>query len=82
MSEEQLKAFIAKIQSDDLLQKQLKAEGADVLAIAKAAGFSLSKDDLALCQHNISDAELETSAGGGRTDVPTCSNECCTYFNC
>ena len=35
MSEEQLKAFIAKVQADSSLQEQLKAEGADVIAIAK-----------------------------------------------
>ena len=41
MSEEQLKAFIAKVQGDTSLQEQLKAEGADVVAIAKAAGFTI-----------------------------------------
>ena len=46
MSEEQLKAFIAKVQADPSLQEQLKAEGADVVAIAMAAGFSITKEDL------------------------------------
>ncbi len=46
MSEEQLKAFIAKVQADASLQEQLKAEGADVVAIAKAAGFSITTEDL------------------------------------
>ncbi|ABM78058.1 Hypothetical protein P9303_13111 [Prochlorococcus marinus str. MIT 9303] len=41
-SEEQLKAFIAKVQADASLQEPLKAEGADVVAIAKAAGFSIN----------------------------------------
>ena len=45
MSEEQLKAFIAKVQADTSLQEQLKAEGADVVAIAKAAGFSITAED-------------------------------------
>ena len=45
-SEEQLKAFIAKVQADASLQEQLKAEGADVVAIAKAAGFSITTEDL------------------------------------
>ena len=44
MSEEQLKAFIAKVQADTSLQEQLKAEGADTVAIAKAAGFSISTE--------------------------------------
>ncbi|KZR75878.1 Nitrogen fixation protein of unknown function [Prochlorococcus marinus str. MIT 1320] len=35
MSEEQLKAFIAKAQEDSSPQEQLKAEGADVISIAK-----------------------------------------------
>ena len=46
MSEEQLKAFIAKVQADTSLQEQLKEEGADVVAIAKEEGFSISADDL------------------------------------
>ena len=46
MSEEQLKAFIAKVQADASLQEQLKAEGADPIAIAKAAGFSITQADL------------------------------------
>ena len=44
MSEEQLKAFLEKVQVDTSLQEKLKAAAdADaVLAIAKEAGFSLS----------------------------------------
>ena len=64
MSEEQLKAFIAKVQADTSLQEQLKAEGADVVAIAKAAGFSITKEDLKTARQNLSDDELEGMAGG------------------
>jgi len=67
MSEEQLKAFIAKVQADTSLQEQLKAEGADHVAIAKAAGFAITTEDLkAHRQHrqNLSDEELESVAGG------------------
>ena len=46
MSEEQHKAFIAKVQADSSLQEQLKAESADVVAIAKTAGFAITKEDL------------------------------------
>ena len=46
MSEEQLKAFIAKVQADTSLQEQLKAEGADVVAIAKAAGFAITEAEV------------------------------------
>ena len=64
MSEEQLKAFIAKVQADPSLQEQLKAEGADVVAIAKAAGFSITTEDLNTQRQTPSDAELEGAAGG------------------
>ena len=46
MSEEQLKAFLEKVKGDTTLQEKLNAEGADVVAIAKAAGFSISVEDL------------------------------------
>ena len=65
MSEEQLNAFIAKVQGDTSLQEQLKAEGADVVAIAKAAGFSITTEDLNSHRQNLSDEELEGVAGGG-----------------
>lgn len=64
MSEEQLKAFIAKVQADSSLQEQLKAEGADVVAIAKAAGFSIATEDLITYRQNLSDDELEGMSGG------------------
>ncbi|KZR87329.1 Nitrogen fixation protein of unknown function [Synechococcus sp. MIT S9509] len=63
MSEEQLKAFIAKVKGDSSLQEKLKA-AADIdagLAIAKEAGFSISADDV---RTKISDDELERAAGG------------------
>ena len=64
MSEEQLKAFIAKVQADASLQEQLKAEGADPVAIAKAAGFAITTEDLNTHRQNLSDEELEGVAGG------------------
>ncbi len=65
MSEEQLKAFIAKVQADTSLQEQIKAEGVDVVAIAKAAGFSITTVDLDSHSIELSDKELESVAGGG-----------------
>ena len=65
VSEEQLKAFIAKVQEDISLQEQLKAKGADVVAIAKAAGLSITTEDLNSHRQNLSDDELEGLAGGG-----------------
>ncbi|WP_413357966.1 Nif11-like leader peptide family natural product precursor [Prochlorococcus sp. MIT 1201] len=65
MSEEQLKAFLAKVQADTSLQEQLKAEGADTVAIAKAAGFTITTEDLNSHRQNLTDDELEGVAGGG-----------------
>ena len=77
MSEEQLKAFIAKVQADVSLQEQLKAEGADLVAIAKAAGFSITTDDLTAHRSKLSDNELEGMAGGD-LDRDQCT--CLTTF--
>ena len=48
LSEEQLKAFIAKAKDDQSIQEKLKAAKAleDVVVIAKAAGFLISTDEL------------------------------------
>ena len=62
MSEEQLKPFIAKIQADSSQQEQLKAEGADPVAIAKKSEFMISADDLKT-ELEISDDVMEDAAG-------------------
>ena len=66
MSEEQLKAFLEAVKADSSLQEKLKAAGDDdaVIAIAKAAGFAISADDLKKAQSEISEEELEGVAGG------------------
>ena len=67
MSEEQLKAFLEKVQGDSSLQEKLKAAAdADaVAAIAKEAGFSIPANDLSKSQSaELSDKELEGVAGG------------------
>ena len=66
MSEEQLKAFLEKVQGDTSLQEKLKAaaDANAVAAIAKEAGFSISADDLTNAQSELSDQELEGVAGG------------------
>ena len=70
MSEEQLKAFLEKVQGDTSLQEKLKAAAdADaVTAIVREAGFVISADDL---KQALSDKELEGAVGGksgwGRT---------------
>ena len=66
MSEEQLKAFLEKVQADTSLQEKLKAAGDAnaVAAIAKEAGFSISADDINKAQSELSDEELEGVAAG------------------
>jgi predicted ribosomally synthesized peptide with nif11-like leader len=66
MSEEQLKAFLEAVKADAGLQEQLKAAGdADaVVAIAKAAGFVITAEELKRAQAEISEDELEGVAGG------------------
>ena len=81
MSEEQLKAFLEKVKGDTSLQEKLKAAAdADaVAAIAKAAGFSISADDLKNAQFEISEEELDGVAGGGLREVfgfGGCFNPC------
>ena len=70
MSEEQLAALLAKLKDDEGLQAKLK-DAADldaILAIAKDAGFDVSKADWLRYQAKqtveLSDEELEGVAGG------------------
>ena len=71
MSEEQLAALLAKLKDDAGLQEKLKgaADLDAVLAIAKVAGFDISKAAWLRYQANktleLSDEELEGVAGGG-----------------
>ena len=67
MSEKQLNAFMKKVMADPTLQNQLKnaASPDSVAAIAEAAGFSISANDLGKEQAIISDREMESVAGGG-----------------
>ena len=71
MSEEQLRVFMEAVKADAGLQEQLKAAGDTdaVVAIAKAAGFVISTEELAggwgqRAQAEISEEELEGVAGG------------------
>ena len=67
MSEEQLKAFLEKVKGDTSLQEKLKAAGSNEAAIeiAKAAGFSITAEDMQSSTMELSDEELEGAAGGG-----------------
>ena len=66
MSEEQLKAFLEAVKADAGLQDKLNAAAdADaVVAIAKAAGFVISAEELQRAQEEVSEEELEGVAGG------------------
>ena len=67
MSEEQLRAFLEAVKADAGLQEQLKAavDADAVVAIAKAAGFVISTEELKRAQAEISEDELEGVGGGG-----------------
>ncbi len=72
MSEEQLKAFLEAVKADAGLQEKLKG-AADLdaaLALAKEAGFEVSKADWLKYQAGqileLSDEELEGVSGGAR----------------
>ena len=70
MSEKQLSALLAKLKDDTGLQEKLKgATDLDsAVAIAKKAGFDVSKEDWLSYQAKqmleLSDRELEVVAGG------------------
>ena len=74
MSEEQLKAFLEKVQGDTSLQEKLKAADdiETVLAIANEAGFKISTDDLKKSQPDLSEEEAERVVGGHVAKHPPC----------
>ena len=78
MSQEQLKAFLEKVKADTELQEKLNGavDSDAVVEIAKAAGFSITAEDIQSIQSStveLSDEELEGAAGGQRpwTERPT-----------
>ena len=62
MSEEQLKAFLAKVHVDPILQAQLNEAKCpdDVVSFAKEHGYELTAEKVT----ELRDAELEGVAGG------------------
>ena len=66
MPEEQLKAFMEAVKADAELQEKLNsaADADAVVAIAKAAGFVISAEELQRAQEEVSEEELEGVAGG------------------
>ena len=78
MSEEQLKAFLEKVQDDTNLQEKLKVAASSdaVVVIAKDAGFEISAENLkgVFGPPEVSDGELEGVAGG--TDLTDVRQTC------
>ena len=76
MSEEQLKAFLEKVKGDTSLQEKLKAASPEAaIDIAKAAGFSITAEDIQSMQSatvELSDEELEGAAGGTKKYSRNC----------
>ena len=68
MSEEQLKAFIAKAKDDQSIQEMLKAAKTpeDVIGIAKEHGYEFTADKISKLgdTRELSEDELEGLAGG------------------
>ena len=67
MSEEQLKAFIAKAKDDQSIQEKLKAAKTpdDVVGIAKEHDHEFTADTLKISvSQELTDDELEAVAGG------------------
>ena len=69
MSEEQLKAFIAKVKDDQSIQEKLKAAKTpeDVVDIAKEHGYEFTAEHMT----QLSEDELEGVAGGACTVMNT-----------
>lgn len=68
MAVEQLKAFMEAVKADTGLQEKVDGAGDDadaVVAIASAAGFVFSAEELQRVQAEVSEDELAGVAGGG-----------------
>ena len=60
MQAAQLKAFLAKLKSEPLLQSKLTAEGADIVSIAKVASLFIdSKESTEEALVELSDQEIQ-----------------------
>ncbi len=74
MSEEQLKAFLEAVKADAGLQEKLKgaADADAVVAIAKAAGFVISAEELKRAQAEVPQEDLEGVSGGWGGGLANC----------
>jgi predicted ribosomally synthesized peptide with nif11-like leader len=78
MSEEQLKAFIAKAKDDQSIQAKLKSAKTpeDVVGIAKEHGYKFTADKITA----LSEEELEGVAGGTAGAPCNEGNYCVTGY--
>ena len=81
MSQEDLQKFLEAVRQDSSLQEKLKAEGADPVAIAAEAGFTINLAELIRAHASegqaLSDEELEKVAGGDLLShlFPSCHDD-------
>ena len=80
MSEEQLKAFLAKAKDDQSIQDKLKAAKSpeDVVGIAKEHGNEFATEHMT----QLSEEELESVAGGTVTIGPNSLGTLCGVLTC
>ena len=75
MDQDQLKAFVDKVATDEALQEKLKelkryakrravAEPTRVAELAKEMGFEITSDQVKKLQSEVTDEELDNAAGG------------------
>ena len=72
MSEDQAKAFVEKMKSDDAFRAKVMAEeGVEArMALIGAEGFDCSAEEIGALQE-LGDAELDGAVGGGGGRCPT-----------
>jgi len=72
-SHDQLNELLEALKVNPELQKQLRGavNTEAATAIAQAAGFSIDANDLKAIQTELTEAELESMAGGGSTFCPS-----------
>lgn len=85
MTEDQLEAFLAKIQADPVLAEKVRAapDPEAYAALAREAGVMISARDVKSARAELSEAELE-GAGSRSTTYPTqsCRNTCKSGCTC
>ncbi|GAB4522824.1 MAG: hypothetical protein Tsb0019_24700 [Roseibium sp.] len=85
MTEDQLKAFLAKIQADPILAEKVRAapDAESYAALAREAGVMISAHEVESARAELSEAELE-GAGTRSTTYPTqsCRNTCKSGCTC